>query len=355
MIVAENAFGAPDRHREGTMRTDAAETKCDRPKQRRMLPRLVLLSLALSLFACSSEGQNGVDPARVWIAGSDWAADGAKAWSWNDGRFETLPYDGETPVVTAIAVAEGRVYVAGNCAEGTCLWRDGQLEVVPELHLSEDPQAMAVSGDQVYLAGYERATFKVAYWNNGNMVTLGSDGGTGSASGISMVNDDIFIWGNYSEDDGSEQQLVYFLNGELKPLSHEADESIYSVAFDGKTLLACGVKDAASGSVALCITDGKREELNGEIVKVAKLIDGERYLGGRDARGACIWQNSDKMQVSTSEDGTTYDIAADNGAMIAVGRYSYTSSADRVWYWTGGKTTILLEERAASATAVAIQ
>lgn len=268
-----------------------------------------------------------------------------------------------------ITVVGTDVYVCGegiNPATGIpngVYWVNGVPTYLPYGFQTSYATGIAVLNGDIYVTGRVSAFLNIGvYWKNGVAVSLGS----GEANGISVVNGDIYIANSDNENPS------YWKNGVLVPLPHPSNTSVVAVAASQSHVYAAGLY-GSSPQKAILWKDGVQQTVpsptnsRGFAVAVDALekpvlagIQGANF----NNQQICYWANdfgSPNLLSTNKQVGSSMGVTVDtqSGEIFICGsEYTGTTAPSIAKYWTispnGGAIVTNLTSGSANATAFAI-
>jgi len=162
----------------------------------------------------------------VYIAGNAVSNGVANVIYWINGVAHVIPNAGMDNRPGALAVANGKVYVAGgqidpNTQKPTATyWVDGVAVPLTDGTVDSQASAIAVDGADVYVCGSITTTpggsSQAVYWKNGVMVSLA---GGQYTSGIAVSGSTVAVGGMKAHDLSSDHFQTYWVNG----VPHDVD------------------------------------------------------------------------------------------------------------------------------------
>ena len=244
-------------------------------------------------------------------------------------------------------------------------WKNGH-EVLLTGPVGAGANSIAVDGSDVYVAGwgYKGNKTIAKYWKNGQSVELSDGTNPAFASGISVVDGNVYVVGS----EGSAAR--YWKNGEVVTLSENG--SAFGIAVNGNNVFVAGEEmDAAVGGYASYWTNGNKFSLmqsaNRSQARFIALEGGHVYVAGFeeiyngssyvDSKGR-YWK--DGREVLLQGSAAVSSIAVFNGDVYVSGYYPKDASSGRKWddvylprahfshqnasgarYWVNGKAVTL--------------
>src|SRR5690606_14789900 len=279
---------------------------------------------------------------------------------WKNGEPNVFRHEAATDMIfNRIAVVDNKVYVVGeriySSSRATAFFEiDGHLEELTESSGFASAKDIYVTDGDVYVSGIKNESSYVtsmAYWKNGELVTVAS-GAVGSTDGghIAVKGDDVYIAGMLDGD------LMYWKTGASVALEGEPGAvTDIAVAGNGDVYVsgyAFGSPDVAqywkNGEKITLGTGERASQANAIFVEnsdvyVAGWETVPRPSGSGTVRIARYWKNGEAVDLT---DGTHH--AEANGIFVVDGKV-YTTGVESVdrrsaTYWINGEAVRLSHE-----------
>jgi len=165
----------------------------------------------------------------VHVIGSEFSSTTFKyiAKYWKNGVATKLTADNITSEAYAIAISGNDVYIVGHINNMAAYWKNGSPITLPNTPtFAGNGRGIAINGTDVYIAGYARneriAGYGTAYWKNESLNTIESTAtpsSSGQARAIAINGNDIHIIDNLYNPTTGINIPRYWKNGVVTNLS----------------------------------------------------------------------------------------------------------------------------------------
>jgi hypothetical protein len=270
----------------------------------------IMLLINILLTACSKSNSDSVVPEQtnVYVFGDKESGGDNLGGYWKNGVF--TPIDGATGIVYGY-VSGNTLYAAGNYYNGGQqeyfgYWKNGSftefdsLRTSPVGYLGATPISISVSGGNIGVLAIKQIdvdnaiAYLPVYWKNGVEIdfTNGSAGVT--ANNIVVSGNDVYVSGNYHNDNNSVQVPKYWKNGV-------------------ETILAAASDQATAGQIFV--------------------LGDDVYVAGSKGKYAGYWKNGVFTAVTDGSQSASAYLIYVSGSDVYVGGYGYGVIAQ---YWKNG-------------------
>jgi hypothetical protein len=233
---------------------------------------------------------------------------------WKNGTSIAFSKNPEPEYVSDLAVSGQNVYIVGIPSQSpryAAYWKNGEAVIYPDA-VNGSASGISLSGNDVYLAGSVSVGGKrvASYWRNGNRVSLASDTDSSFAFAITTRNSDVHVVGqkgsHYAEKN---YYATYWKNGvEVSLTDHSEDYSVAKdIAIAGNDVYIVGYVKKGNTKEAKIWKNGVPSTLpSGNTVSSIFVFNDDIYVTGSgggsfDGGRAMYWKNATPIFLS---DGT---------------------------------------------------
>jgi len=291
-----------------------------------MTPGLLGLLGLFGMLACGGSHHDAAPPVDdAYVAGFESTGvdvggsipNAAKAWT--NGAVRNLTSGGSGgSVATAVTVAGGDVYVAGQDGPTVTYWKNGTPVAVTDGTQYGWTNAISVSGSDVYLGGGEGNFVK--YWKNGVPVTLTDGKAGGTVWGLAVSGKDVyavgFVYGNTLVGPNSHiicPVATYWKNGDPVTLSDGLRTAVLTaVTVSGGDVYIAGYEagEEVNGYAPFLAKYWKNglpvvltPTTQGAVAKAIAVVGSDVYVAGYESNGsvaiATYWKNGVPVKLTT--------------------------------------------------------
>lgn len=335
-----------------------------------ILKTFLILNLFLVFYSCSKQKEADEFP-RVgnyvtapFIAGNI----GNRAVYWPSGQAVYLTdgsinAGGRGIFISAQDIAAQDIYVAGFLGGDPCYWKNGKIHLLPTNGTSGIANSIYVVDNKVYVAGYvsSDALMSAAMWVDDRLTILDKGNLESNAAGISVYKGTVYVSG-YTKEDNRNRACIW-KNGalQLMPLSLDNDANnkndgsmAQGILIDKGNVYITGAENHRNQTnTAAYWKDGKRVYLdNAYGAAVGESIfklNSDIYVSGYrfyDTELAAYWKNG-KIKLLSNSVSNARAIAADKDHVYIVGN-EFANGVLLATYWIDG-TAIHLSNQESEA------
>ncbi|HET6721374.1 MAG TPA: hypothetical protein VFH07_01435 [Chitinophagaceae bacterium] len=319
---------------------------------------LILVLFILYCYSCHKKYDAVEDqPANVFVLGEENGATGLNYIYWKNSDPVNLPDDSYH--VYSIAVSGNDVYVAGqNWYYRATYWKNGIAVPLSKDSMIGRAFSIVVSGNDVYVAGddvvmdsiapYGGAPFIAKYWKNGMPVSLTDGSTTARATSIVISQNNVYVAGWESDENGTNYIAKYWKNGIPVNLTDGSrDTYANSIAVSGNDVYVAGIEQSVTypsyelgkywkNGSPVSLTDGSIRSFANSIA----VSGNDVYVAGGKFNGtkiiATYWKNGSPVPLTDGSKASMANSIALAGNDVYVAGWEFNGTRSIAKYWKNG-------------------